>query len=77
MKEAMHVWRQGMCGKSLFLPFKFGVPVVVQWLTTSTRNHEVEGSIPSLAQWLKDQHCCELWCRPETQLGSSVAVALL
>jgi len=33
---------------------KNGVPVVVQWLTNPTRNHEVAGSIPSLAQWVKD-----------------------
>ena len=32
-----------------------GVPVVVQWLTNPTRNHEVAGLIPSLAQWVKDQ----------------------
>ena len=31
-----------------------GVPVVVQWLTNPTRNHEVEGSVPALAQWVKD-----------------------
>ncbi len=31
-----------------------GVPVVVQWLTNPTRNHEVSGSIPGLAQWVKD-----------------------
>ena len=27
-----------------------GVPVVAQWLTNPTRNHEVAGSIPGLAQ---------------------------
>ena len=31
-----------------------GVAVVVQWLTNPTRNHEVEGSVPGLAQWVKD-----------------------
>ena len=31
-----------------------GVPVVAQWLTNPTRNREVVGSIPGLAQWVKD-----------------------
>ena len=31
-----------------------GVPVVAQWLTNPTRNHEVVGSIPTLDQWVKD-----------------------
>ena len=35
---------------------------MAQWLMDPTRNHEVSGSIPSLAQWVK--HCRELWCRP-------------
>ena len=34
---------------------KPGVPVVAQWLTNPTRNHEVAGLIPSLVQWVKDQ----------------------
>ena len=33
---------------------RWGVPVVAQWLTNPTRNHEVADSIPSLAQWVKD-----------------------
>ena len=32
-----------------------GVPVVAQWLTNVTRNHEVAGLIPALALWVKDQ----------------------
>ena len=31
-----------------------GVPVVAQWLTNPTRNHEVVGSVPALVQWVKD-----------------------
>ena len=31
-----------------------GVPVVVQWLTNLTGNHEVVGSIPALAQWVNN-----------------------
>ena len=31
-----------------------GGPVVVQWLTNPTRNHEVAGSVPALAQWVND-----------------------
>ena len=31
-----------------------GVPIAAQWLMNPTRNHEVEGSIPGLAQCVKD-----------------------
>ena len=33
---------------------EIGVPVVAQWLTNLIRNHEVAGSIPGLAQYIKD-----------------------
>ena len=31
-----------------------GVPIVAQWSTNPTRNHKVAGSIPGLAQWVKE-----------------------
>ena len=31
-----------------------GVPIMAQWLTNATRNHEFAGSIPGLVQWIGD-----------------------
>ena len=32
-----------------------GVPIMAQWLTNLTSNHEVVGLIPGLTQWFKDE----------------------
>ena len=40
-----------------------GVPVVAQWLTNPTRNHEVVGLVPALAQWVKDPALRWRWHR--------------
>ena len=33
---------------------KTGVPIVAQWLTNPTRNHEVAGLIPGFSHWVED-----------------------
>ena len=52
------------------------VPVVAEWLTNLTRNMRLQVESLALLSGLRIPHCCELWCRLQTWLGSCIAVAL-
>ena len=55
----------------------FRVPVMAQWLTNPTRNHEVAVRSLPLLSGLTIRRCRELWCRLQTRLRSLVAMALI
>ena len=45
---------------------------MAQWLTNPTRNHEVAGSVPALAQWAKGSGVavsCGVGCRRSSDLA--------
>ena len=54
-----------------------GVPVVAQRVMNLTGVHEVGGSIPGLAQCIKDPMLPEPWYRSHMWLRSRVAMAVV
>ena len=52
------------------------VPVVAQRLINPTGIHEDAGRSLASLNGLRIRHCCELWCRSQTQLRSCVVVAV-
>ena len=60
----------------MFKSYNIGVPIMAQWLTNPTRDHEVAGSIPGIAHGLRIRHCHELWYRSQTGLASDVVAVV-
>jgi len=42
------------CYKYPVRKYRINIPIMARWLTNLTRNHELAGSIPDLAQQVKD-----------------------
>ena len=72
-------WFSSSC-KEIELQKSPGVPMVAQQKWTLTNIHEDAVSIPvwslALLSGLRIQCCCELWCRSQTWLWSSIVLAV-
>ena len=51
---ALPGWRPAESQEAFLTNLRAGVPIVAQWLTNLTKNHEIVGSVPGLAQQVKD-----------------------
>ena len=80
----LRMWRQFLyvsCANKMCLPpknplkYPRGIPVLAQRVKNPTSILEDASSIPSPSQPVRIPHCCELWCKSQMQLRSSVAVA--
>ena len=67
IEETLHCWVQKCI---------LGISFVAQWkqtqLVSMRRQFQSHASLSGLRIW----HCCKLWCRLQTPLGSRVAVAV-
>ena len=50
---------------------------MVQWKQIRLGTMRLQVQSPALLRGLWIQHCCELWCRSQTWLGSGIAVAVV
>ena len=58
--------------KELIYKTETGVPVVAQWKQIRLGNMRLRVQSLASLNGLRIQHCCELWCRWQTQLGSGI-----